>query len=316
MAAKNGYPAKGSIGYPTPGSMGTWAGIDRKIAMITLELPDRACRRRLLANNRERSSRPCDSTGTGETGDCTPPSAAEDCSSCALAARPGETLVAAMAVISPEESVRVSGRAKTAYRGDVALADGAAASCGDAQNVALRERVKELTCLYSLAQFSEHARGCRWRRFSKARWSSCRRRGSIPEMASGEDPLRPPDLPVAGLPRGEAVQSARLVLGGRRAGTIEVIYRKSTPLRRGPLPEGRAAPDRRRRAGGSVAPPPAAAGERGRPAPPGPIAARGPAGNPRATGGRRRARSERAAGQHPGPGTTGQAGSRSPPPDG
>jgi protein MpaA len=42
MAAKNGYPAKGSIGYPTPGSMGTWAGIDRKIPMITLELPDGA----------------------------------------------------------------------------------------------------------------------------------------------------------------------------------------------------------------------------------------------------------------------------------
>ena len=40
MAAKNRYPAKGSIGYPTPGSMGTWAGIDRKIPMITLELPE------------------------------------------------------------------------------------------------------------------------------------------------------------------------------------------------------------------------------------------------------------------------------------
>ena len=40
MAARNGYPAKGAIGYPTPGSMGTWAGIDRKIPMITLELPE------------------------------------------------------------------------------------------------------------------------------------------------------------------------------------------------------------------------------------------------------------------------------------
>lgn len=40
MSARNGYPAKGSIGYPTPGSMGTWAGIDRRIPMITLELPD------------------------------------------------------------------------------------------------------------------------------------------------------------------------------------------------------------------------------------------------------------------------------------
>ena len=39
MAAHNGYPAMGTIGYPTPGSMGSWAGIDRKIAMVTLELP-------------------------------------------------------------------------------------------------------------------------------------------------------------------------------------------------------------------------------------------------------------------------------------
>lgn len=39
MAAHNGYPVKASIGYPTPGSFGSWAGIDRKIPVITLELP-------------------------------------------------------------------------------------------------------------------------------------------------------------------------------------------------------------------------------------------------------------------------------------
>lgn len=39
MAAQNGYPVKASIGYPTPGSLGSWAGIDRGIATITLELP-------------------------------------------------------------------------------------------------------------------------------------------------------------------------------------------------------------------------------------------------------------------------------------
>lgn len=38
MAMKNGYPAKASIGYPTPGSLGSWAGMDRKIPTITLEL--------------------------------------------------------------------------------------------------------------------------------------------------------------------------------------------------------------------------------------------------------------------------------------
>lgn len=39
MHGHNGYPVKKSIGYPTPGSFGSWAGIDRQIPTITLELP-------------------------------------------------------------------------------------------------------------------------------------------------------------------------------------------------------------------------------------------------------------------------------------
>ncbi len=39
MKLKNGYRVARSIGYPTPGSFGSWAGIDRQIATITLELP-------------------------------------------------------------------------------------------------------------------------------------------------------------------------------------------------------------------------------------------------------------------------------------
>ncbi len=34
------YPIEESIGYPTPGSFGTWAGIERKILTITLELDE------------------------------------------------------------------------------------------------------------------------------------------------------------------------------------------------------------------------------------------------------------------------------------
>ena len=34
------YPIEESIGYPTPGSFGTWAGIERKIPTITLELDE------------------------------------------------------------------------------------------------------------------------------------------------------------------------------------------------------------------------------------------------------------------------------------
>ena len=39
MGSLNGYPVSGSIGYPTPGSLGTYAGIERQIPIITLELP-------------------------------------------------------------------------------------------------------------------------------------------------------------------------------------------------------------------------------------------------------------------------------------
>jgi murein peptide amidase A len=39
MAKINRYPVLESMGYPTPGSFGSWAGVDRKIPTITLELP-------------------------------------------------------------------------------------------------------------------------------------------------------------------------------------------------------------------------------------------------------------------------------------
>ena len=40
ISAIIGYPVEESIGYPTPGSFGTWAGIERKIPTITLELDE------------------------------------------------------------------------------------------------------------------------------------------------------------------------------------------------------------------------------------------------------------------------------------
>ena len=39
MTRKNHYPVRASIGYPTPGSFGSWAGVDLQIPTITLELP-------------------------------------------------------------------------------------------------------------------------------------------------------------------------------------------------------------------------------------------------------------------------------------
>lgn len=39
MSQFNGYPVRSSIGYPTPGSLGNYAGNDLQIPIITLELP-------------------------------------------------------------------------------------------------------------------------------------------------------------------------------------------------------------------------------------------------------------------------------------
>ena len=39
MSTYNRYPVTATMGYPTPGSLGSFAGIDRKIPIITLELP-------------------------------------------------------------------------------------------------------------------------------------------------------------------------------------------------------------------------------------------------------------------------------------
>ena len=39
VAAACGWPARGDIGYPTPGSLGSWVGIDRGLPILTLELP-------------------------------------------------------------------------------------------------------------------------------------------------------------------------------------------------------------------------------------------------------------------------------------
>ncbi len=52
MSRHNGYPVAPSIGYPTPGSFGTWAGTERNIPTITLELPSAHPTSRCWADNR------------------------------------------------------------------------------------------------------------------------------------------------------------------------------------------------------------------------------------------------------------------------
>lgn len=49
----NGYPVQEDIGYPTPGSFGTYAGIERNIPTITLELPENVHPEKLWEENKE-----------------------------------------------------------------------------------------------------------------------------------------------------------------------------------------------------------------------------------------------------------------------
>ena len=51
MKRRNGYPVRGSIGYATPGSLGTWAGHERDIPTITLELPTHHSSKRCWEEN-------------------------------------------------------------------------------------------------------------------------------------------------------------------------------------------------------------------------------------------------------------------------
>jgi len=53
MQPHNGYPPKASVGYPTPGSFGTYAGIERKIPTITLELPHKQRPQQVWPPNRD-----------------------------------------------------------------------------------------------------------------------------------------------------------------------------------------------------------------------------------------------------------------------
>jgi len=53
MSRYNHYAPTATIGYPTPGSLGSWAGIDRQIPMITLELPRSLPSSRAWRDNRD-----------------------------------------------------------------------------------------------------------------------------------------------------------------------------------------------------------------------------------------------------------------------
>ena len=47
----SGYPVEPSMGYPTPGSFGTWAGLESQIPLLTVELPDNDPLDKLIIDN-------------------------------------------------------------------------------------------------------------------------------------------------------------------------------------------------------------------------------------------------------------------------
>jgi murein peptide amidase A len=51
LSQANGYPVRGSIGYPTPGSFGSWAA-ERRLPTVTLELPREADAAEVWRDNR------------------------------------------------------------------------------------------------------------------------------------------------------------------------------------------------------------------------------------------------------------------------
>jgi len=53
MSRHNGYPVTASIGYPTPGSFGSYAGRELRIPTVTLELPSTHSTKRCWTDNRD-----------------------------------------------------------------------------------------------------------------------------------------------------------------------------------------------------------------------------------------------------------------------
>ena len=53
MSEYNTYPVEPHIGYATPGSFGAWAGIDRQIPTVTLELPAERSAQSCWKSNRD-----------------------------------------------------------------------------------------------------------------------------------------------------------------------------------------------------------------------------------------------------------------------
>ena len=97
-----------------------------------------------------------------------------------------------------------------------------------AQYAALRERVKELTCLYRLAQLAERP-GITLQEVLQGTAELLPAAWQYPEIAAGRIAFDGRAHVTANFKEGGQVQSAPIVVNGRRRGRIDVVYTQHRP---------------------------------------------------------------------------------------
>ena len=103
------------------------------------------------------------------------------------------------------------------------------------QYVALRERVKELTCLYDLAQLAERP-GIALAEILRGTADLLPPAWQYPEIAAGRVTFDGRAYGTADFGEGRQTQSASIVVNGRRLGSIDVAYLEERPeLDEGPF---------------------------------------------------------------------------------
>ncbi len=104
-----------------------------------------------------------------------------------------------------------------------------------AQYAALRERVKELTCLYSLAQLAERP-GITLEEILQGIVELLPPAWQYPEITAGRIALDRRTYATGNFKEAEQMQSAPIMVGGERRGTVDVTYVEETPeLDEGPF---------------------------------------------------------------------------------
>ncbi len=104
-----------------------------------------------------------------------------------------------------------------------------------AQYAALRERVKELTCLYSLAQLAERP-GITVEEIFQGIVELLPAAWQYPEITAGRIAIDGRSYVTAGFEEADQMQSAPIVVSGKRRGRVDVVYVRERPtLDEGPF---------------------------------------------------------------------------------